>query len=138
MSDGKATEKRIKKVLEEAAKKPDFSFERLPDAHAARGMLQEQPADFHVDCCGKSIYIEAKETENESQISIGDFPQFHRMKRKMMAGALGIVVVYHTKLRKYRIVNLKDFPLSTTVFKLGGYEFCQLSDLIWRCYAWKE
>lgn len=140
MSDGKYCEGKVKKILEEESQRIAFSFERLYDARSARGMFPAQTSDFFVVCVGpdahsRAIYIECKETESPDQINVSDFPQFPKMKRKILAGACGLLVVYHTKLKKYRITNLKDFPLSTTVFKLKGYEFEPLKNLPMRCYT---
>jgi hypothetical protein len=141
MSDGKWLEKKVKELLENESKKMVFSFERLHDARAARGKFPPQTSDFMVNCIGtggpRSIFIECKETQNLDQISIGDFPQFPKIKRKMLAGAKGILIVYHTTLKKFRLVNLDWFPLDTTVFKLKDIEFSPKSDLIWRCYTWE-
>ena len=141
MSDGKWLEGQVKKLFDEESKQIKFSYERLYDARAARGKFQPQPSDFLVNCTGpsgpRSVYIECKETESDSQISLGDFPQFPRMKVKMLAGAGGILVVYHTKTKKFRVVPLSSFPLSTSVFKLEPFGFQGLEFLLKACYRWE-
>ena len=134
MSDGKWLEKKVKELFDKEALKQRFAYERLYDARAARGKFPPQASDFLVNCVGdvlaSSVFVECKETENESQISIGDFPQFPRIYIKMLAGARGVLVVYHTKIKKFRVVDLSNFPLSTSIFKLGSFPFVKLEYLL--------
>ena len=133
MSDGKWLEKKVQDLLVKWSKDPLFSWERLYDAHSAQGKFPPQTSDFHVNLWdgdrARSVYIECKEAEHPDTIYLKDFPQFPRMKRKMMAGAQGLLVVYHSKLKKFRAVSLFRYPLNTTVFKLKDEPFMELSEL---------
>ena len=126
MSDGKGLETRLKKLFTaEQERNSRFAFERLHDARAARGKFPPQPSDFLINtynCTGRPlcIYLEAKETENEDKITIDSFSQFPRIYRKILAGATGLLVVYHTIRKLYRFVPLARFPISTRTFKLEG------------------
>ena len=60
MSDGVWLEGQVKKyLLKRDKKEKGFSFERLYDAKAARGMLPAQTSDYHIDY-SMSIYLECK------------------------------------------------------------------------------
>lgn len=127
MSDGKFCEKKVRALLEkESAGNSRFAYERLHDARAARGKFPAQTCDFHINTFNStgrpmSIFLECKETIEEDKISIDAFPQFPRIYRKMLAGATGLLVVWHSKQRVFRFVPLAPFPISTRTFKLAEY-----------------
>lgn len=112
---GKWTEKQVEGELKYLnGKFASFCYERLPDARAARGALKASLCDFLFwwkrDTDHKvSGLLEAKETEHDYRLPKDKLGQLARMRKVRLAGGVGVVIIYHSGLSKFRIAPLEFF-----------------------------
>jgi penicillin-binding protein-related factor A (putative recombinase) len=108
---GKAAEKLVKTALAKLALQADTASFRLPDARA--GSLTETLADFLVCYQSRMYLLEVKETEHLFRLPHGNFDtgQVARMRRFELAGALSFVLVYHSKLDRWRFDRVERFAV---------------------------
>ena len=106
---GKWAEKQVHSFLDsQASRFAMFSFERLPDARAARGRFKAMVADFDIARPGLSAFIEVKCSHHDYRIAKDKLEQLPRLRMWSLAGREFAVVIYHSELNKWRIA-LKDF-----------------------------
>ena len=106
---GKWAEKEVQKFFQAQADRfAMFSFERLPDARAARGRFKAMVADFDIARPGLSAFVEIKEARHDYRIAKDKLEQLPRLRMWSLAGREFAVVIYHSELNKWRIA-LKDF-----------------------------
>ena len=101
---GKSAEKSVDAVLKKWNNLAAFAYHRLPDARSARGALAAQPADFYF--CSKGVFghLEVKETEHEYRLAKDKVSQLAILKKFSMAGAVSLVLVHHSTLKKWRVL----------------------------------
>lgn len=106
---GKSAEVKVHEFLS-GLKNEDlnFDFDRLIDARSCGRPVPPSVADFVGAFTSRSFAIEVKETKHPYRLSVSAFPQFPRMKRRAMAGALCIVVVKHTEEKLWRVIKVCD------------------------------
>lgn len=122
-SQGKSAEDVVHKALNELrAEHLAFDFERLPDSRSAGRPMPATVADF-VGCCnGRGFALEVKSTTHPFRLKYGDFSQFQRLRRRIQAGALCLVVVHHSTLGQWRIVDVSTLPfIAKGSFDLSEY-----------------
>lgn len=100
---------------------PTFDFDRMPDSRSAGGLIASQVADFTAVYRGKAYAIEVKSTKHDHRLSLSTFPQYPRMLRRAMAGAICLLVVHHSTTKLWRIINILDLPSDVRSFDLSGY-----------------
>jgi penicillin-binding protein-related factor A (putative recombinase) len=112
---GKTAEKEVKKVLTKLSLRSDTAFERLPDARA--GSFQTAMCDFIMTHKGTMFLLEVKEVAHDYRLPHGNYSkdQVARMRRWQLAGAKAFVLIYHTKLSKWRVA-----PVDYFVERTGG------------------
>lgn len=122
-SQGKAIEDKVHTVLRELrAAHVEFDYERLPDSRSAGRPMPATVADFVGVCNGRGFALEVKSTSHDFRLAGSDFPQFSRMRRRAQAGALCLVAVYHSTIKKWRLVDVSLLPLITRgSFDLSEY-----------------
>ena len=106
---GKKAEKLVKAHLDKLSLRADFANYRLPDARA--GSFQATLADFLVVRKGVPILLEVKQTQHEYRLSHQNFglDQVARMRRFQSAGSRGLVLIYHSTLNIWRLIELDYF-----------------------------
>lgn len=106
---GKFAEGAFRKALENLDRGIDFAFHRFPDAHA--GSFTPAPADFMFLDKGKFFVLEVKEVAHDSRLPYNNFKliNYNRMRKWVMAGAEGWIIVYHAKSKLYRVLPLQAF-----------------------------
>lgn len=118
----------------------NFSYDRQPDARAAGGRLKAALCDYlwwwednglrDGSVTKVSGLLEVKETKHDYRLAKDKLDQLPRMRKIRRAGAVGIVLVYHTTIEKWRIADLSFFdgpiPPSWDLSKLPTYD--SLSD----------
>lgn len=122
-SQGKNIEDKVHQVLNELKLEYlSLDFDRLLDARAAGRPVPPTVSDF-VGCCnGRGFALEVKSTAHDFRLSYSDFPQFPRMRRRAQAGALCLLAIYHSTLKKWRLVDVTLLPLITRgSFDLSEY-----------------
>lgn len=122
-SRGKSAEDEVHKMLTRAKEATlTFDFERLLDARAAGKPVPPTVADFVGVSKGCAFALEVKSTAHDFRLNFSDFPQFARMRRRAQAGALCLVAVYHSTIKKWRLVDVTLLPLITRgSFDLSEY-----------------
>jgi hypothetical protein len=113
---GKWAEKEVQKHLEFLNTKfMGFAFDRQPDARAAGGRLKAALCDFlwwwKPTRNGPSIsgLLEVKETRQDSRIARDKLDQLPRMRKVRYAGGVGLVLIYHSAIEKWRCAPLEFF-----------------------------
>lgn len=121
---GKETEKQVKLLLEEFNKRSDFAYDRQPDARAAGGHLKAAICDFIVwfksGDKNLSVLLEVKETQHDYRLTRDKVSQLPRMKKVVSAGAYGYIIVYHSTIKKWRIININDLEFGVPSWDLRG------------------
>lgn len=79
------------------------------------------PADFEFYMPGVHGLIEAKETSHDYRIAKDKVAQLSRLHKRELAGGLCVVLVKHTKLRKWRCVQAMDLPAGYPSWDLRGW-----------------
>ena len=123
---GKVAEKAVQEILELwNVKKAAFAFERLPDARAARGALKAQVSDFMIglttDTGRHFVLLEVKECKHPHRLPRDKVAQLPRIKKWVRACAAGLVLVNHTEIGKWRIVNSLDLESGVPSWDLSAY-----------------
>lgn len=117
---GKWAEAEVEKVLKAMnAKHLAFAYDRQPDARSARGAIKAALCDFlwwwtfqpsYVSPMEKvSGLLEVKETKHDYRLTKDKLDQLPRMRKVRYAGGVGLVIVYHSTLEKWRIAPLEFF-----------------------------
>lgn len=114
---GKYSEDKIREVLKKfEIDYLRFTFNRIPDAHAAGGKAQPQAGDFQTfymsEFKGSSnSLIEAKETEHPSRLPYKNFSPdaVGRAYKRQLAGSDVIVLVCCKPLKEWRLMPLDFF-----------------------------
>lgn len=91
-----------------------FDFDRLLDARSCGHPVPPSVSDFVGSFRGRAFALEVKEMGHAYRLKVSDFPQFPRMKRRAMAGALCIVILKHTEEGLWRILKVCDLEDRTT------------------------
>lgn len=108
LSAGKKVEKQVQTWL--AAKSDSdltFAWHRFPDAHAARGALAAQPADWLVAYRGGWL-LEAKETAQVNRLPKDKVSQYGKLHLFHQAGFTIIVLVYQSKYNHWVYLTGND------------------------------
>lgn len=116
---GKWAESEVEKCLKRMNELHySFAYDRQPDARAAGGRLKAALCDFlwwwqFVGGDGRenrvSGLLEVKETKHDFRLNKDKLDQLPRMKKVKNAGGLGVVMVHHSTLGKWRIIPLTFF-----------------------------
>jgi Holliday junction resolvase len=106
---GKDAEGQVEKVLNLLVLRADTAFYRLPDAKA--GSRKQTLADYLMVHKGMTFLLEVKETAHDYRLPHGNFEkdQVARMQRFKLAGAQTHVLIYHSKIDKWRSIELEFF-----------------------------
>lgn len=99
---GKEAEDLVRAYLTKRSAKASTSFYRLPDARA--GSRQATLADFLFFNKGTGYLLEVKQVDHEYRLPHNNFDtgQVARMRLFEQAGAVPIVLVYHTPIKLWR------------------------------------
>lgn len=133
---GKWAEQQVEKVLKKLNEQNvAFAYERLADARAARGAFKAQISDFLYwwkyegafrSSVSVSGAIEVKETKHDFRLTKDKLEQLPRMRKVVRAGGIGLVIVYHSTIQKWRQVPLDfldgDIPPSWDISELPLYD----------------
>lgn len=104
----------------------DFTFERILDAHSARGAMSAARAgDFVIYYKGKNILIEVKEVEHDFRLPKSNFKrdQRARMMKRQLAGSICQVVIYHSTTGQWRILPLNYFGVE----EVGSWDLREIA-----------
>lgn len=118
---GKEAEKAVKDLFTAWNQRMDFSWHRMPDSKGSRNLISAQPADFIVAVNGVSLWLEVKETAHEKRIAKDKIRQLPLLKKFRLAGMPGYVLVLHTSLKKWRVVDVDDLALGLPSWDLTNY-----------------
>ena len=113
------------KFLSSWSSVPNREANRLTDSKAAGRIIKAAAADFEYFCLQGHGLIEVKETEHEYRLARDKVPQLARLRKRTNCGGLCLVVVFHSTLKQWRVVdttylattgdkgswNLGDIPL---------------------------
>ena len=112
---GKATEKEVEQFLQAQSNRfAAFNYERLPDARAAGGRFKAMVADFDLAGPGLSAFLEVKETEHDYRLQAARVKQLPRLRKWALSGRDFAVIVFHSKIQKWRLVPSGFFGLEGT------------------------
>ena len=130
---GKSAENAVDKYLKEwQLGSTRREFTRLLDSKAAGRIIKASAADFeyfsYTEERSAFGLIEVKQTEHLYRLERPKLPQLARMRKRTKCGGNCYVLVYHSELKKWRVVdikwladngdlgswNLTDFPLYPT------------------------
>jgi penicillin-binding protein-related factor A (putative recombinase) len=103
---GRYLEKQIEKELKKITDST-FRWRRLPDAHAARGALAAQPADFFIASDGMTIHLEAKSVGGKT-FRLPRFSQESELRAWSRAGVLGYILVHFYEMNVFKAVDIRD------------------------------
>lgn len=114
---GRYTEDKVRDVLKKFEENHlRFTFNRIPDAHAAGGKAQPQAGDFQSFYqtelgSSKNHLIEAKETEHPTRLPYKNFSPdaVARAHKRQLAGSEVIVLVCCKPLKEWRLIPLDFF-----------------------------
>lgn len=112
---GKWAEAEVEKVLTHLNEKyMGFAYDRQPDARSARGAIKAALCDFlwwwKDATTGKvSGLLEVKETKHNYRLTKDKIDQLPRMRKVRYAGGEGLVLVFHSEIKKWRVVPLEFF-----------------------------
>lgn len=118
-----------------SAKYARFDYLRLPDARSAMGRMKAMPADFEFYLPGVHGLIEVKETEHEFRLASSKFPQLPSMRKRMLAGGICRVLVFHSTLGKWRCVDVALLDPTASSWPLTEYP---LHDDVAAAMSWLE
>ena len=109
---GKRAEKMVQDYLQKLSERDaNFDYLRLPDSKSAMGRFKSMPADFSWYYPGRHGLIEVKETQHDYRIAKDKIPQLARMKKRVLAGGLCLILVYHSTTKLWRCLNAETLPL---------------------------
>jgi penicillin-binding protein-related factor A (putative recombinase) len=112
---GKKLEDLLKKeFMKLDAARSSFTFERIMDARSSLGKMSSPRAgDFCLYDNGRNILVEAKEVAHDYRLPAANFglDQRARARKRIMAGTIYYVVVYHSTTKVYRVQELDFFGL---------------------------
>lgn len=132
---GKAAEKKVKQFLEAlGSAHADFDWERKYDARSAGGRFPSQVADYGFFRPAVHGLIEVKEIEHDFRLPADKLAQLPRLRKRVLAGGLAVVLVLHTTLSRWRMVpfewlwerrvqpswDLSSFPLYEKLDQIPG------------------
>ena len=106
---GKAAEKAVEGFLKRwNAANYEADYERLPDARSAMSHVAAAAADFAFFKPGRHGLLEVKETEHDFKLAKAKVTQLPRIKKRHHAGGSCAVLVYHSKIERWRVIHM-DF-----------------------------
>ena len=118
---GKVAEEEVEKLFKRWNSRMDFAWHQLPDSRSSRGTVPAQPSDYLVVVAGTTIFLEVKETGHDFRISKDKVSQLPTLKKFQLAGATGLVLILHTGLEKWRVVNINDLKIGLPSWNLTDY-----------------
>ena len=115
---GKSAEATLKRIFSAYSDgHSNFCFERVLDAHSARGAISSpRTGDFVLYWQGRNAVIELKTVAHDYRLPKANFglDQRARMKIRELAGSTSLVVVYHSTTDLLRVLPLSYFGTETT------------------------
>lgn len=118
---GKEAEKEVEALLRQWNTRGDFAWHRFPDSRAARGVIAAQPSDVLIVVNGTTIFLETKETAHDSRVAKDKVSQLPMLYKFFYAGATCLVLVKHTKLKRWRIVYATNLPIGLPSWDLSEF-----------------
>lgn len=123
---GKVAESKIQEALQKFADTHHyFDWHRVYDAHSAGGKFACQTGDFCWFFNGFNGALEVKEVAHDSRLPAKNFKpaQIARMRKRMLAGTQGHVIVRHSTSNKWRVIGLQFFldDLEAKSWDLSAY-----------------
>lgn len=92
------------------AASPWREFNRMVDSKSAGRIIKAAAADFEyfTDCNEDHAHglIEVKETEHDYRLARDKVPQLPRLRKREKCGGQSYVLVYHSKLKKWRVLTV--------------------------------
>jgi hypothetical protein len=119
---GKEAEKEVQDILRKWNTRGDFAWHRMADARAARGLISAQPCDYLVVSNGNTVFLEVKSLAHDYRIAKDKVDQAPTLWKFHFAGATALVLVLHTKLKKWRVVHIKELELGLPSWDLSKYD----------------
>lgn len=120
---GKSAEKAVQDYLTSLSDADaHFDFLRLPDARSAMGRMKSMPADFEFFAPGVHGLIEVKETAHDYRLSSSKVTQLPMIRRRMLAGGRGIVLVHHSTTKLWRRVPAAMLDPTASSWDLTEYD----------------
>lgn len=108
---GKVAENLVKTYLEECHLKDPtaFDWQRMFDARSAGGRFPAQISDFEIFFHDGHGILEVKQVNHERLLPHKNFPakKYAKIRRRMAAGGLGVMAVYHTPLEQWRFPSIE-------------------------------
>lgn len=112
---GKVAEGKLKKAFDKLdLSLPRFTYERIYDARSSRGaMANPRAGDFVLYHEGRNILLEVKEVAHDFRLPCANFKldQRARLRKRMLAGSICGIIVYHSTTDKWRLLTLPYFGL---------------------------
>lgn len=108
---GAYAEKKVKEYLDVWQTATAYrEANRLTDSKAAGRIIKAAAADFEYffeDYVGKPQHglIEVKQTEHDYRLERGKVSQLARLRKREKCGGTSFVVIYHSELRRWRVVG---------------------------------
>ncbi len=134
---GKSEEKKVAAVLAKLKTKfIEFDYARRPDARSGRGRGVPQPSDFECLYKGTAFEIEVKSTKAVNTIPYKNFSQLGMLRRRKLAGAKIIVLIYIAKVKAWCCPDedwlFEDYdPDTRASWNISGWPtFTHVSELI--------
>lgn len=104
---GKEAEKQAQDYLTSwAFGRSDRDFERLADTKSAGRITKQAKADFEALRGGTYVLLECKQTEHGYRLERDRLTQLPRLRKQAAAGAVCVVLVYHSTLKQWRAVDV--------------------------------
>lgn len=128
---GKYAEGKVKDYLNKLNYSGAVAFYRFPDARS--GSFQQALSDFLIMFCGRATLLEVKEVNHSYRLPAANYKLQQRAKARSFqaAGAIPLVLIYHTPDKLWRILHNDFFGnLDSGSWDLRGvptHESCDLA-----------
>lgn len=115
---GQKSEETVAKFLKEwSDSSPNREANRLTDSKAAGRIIKAAAADFEFFYANPLRHpghglIEVKETEHAYRLDRDKVPQLARLRKRANCGGICVVVVYHSTLHLWRVLDAKTLAVT--------------------------
>lgn len=109
---GKKPEDEVRKYLKAYDERTHrFDWHRNYDAHTAGGRFQRQTGDFEFYFPDAHGVIEVKQVDHAFRLPHKNYAEekVAKVYKRMLAGGMAIVLVYHTPIDQWRVTTLTPF-----------------------------
>ena len=118
---GRETELIVEALFKKWNARQDVAYHRMPDAHAARGRLKAQPADYVYRCGKYAGFLEVKAVKHATRLPAARLTQLPTLHKWSLAGSTDIVLIHHHTTGEWRAIYAAELPTDVTSWDLSGH-----------------